>query len=64
MNENLSELLTYNEAAQFLRRKPGTLRHDVSRRRIPHVKVFGQVRFRRADLETFLSELAIPARAR
>jgi hypothetical protein len=29
MNENSSELLTYNEAAQFLRRKPGTLRHDV-----------------------------------
>ena len=41
------ELLTVNETAAYLKLKPWTIRHWVSGRKIPFVKLGSAVRFRR-----------------
>ncbi|HZR57026.1 MAG TPA: helix-turn-helix domain-containing protein [Terriglobales bacterium] len=57
-------LLTVPEAAAFLRIKPSTVRAWVLYRRIPFLKLGGStLRFRRSDLEKFISESVIEAAA-
>lgn len=47
-------LMTYDEAAEYLRLSPGTLRNKVSEGTIPFVKPGGSVRFRRAELDRWM----------
>ena len=50
-------LLTYEEAAELLGLKLGTLYSLVSTRRIPHVRLSGRlVRFERSTLEEYIAE--------
>lgn len=62
------EYLTYDEAAHWFTQKgirlsPLTLRRWVSRKRVPHRKVYGRVFFDPRELETFLDKTAVPAKA-
>ena len=57
-------LLSYGELAEYLGRSIDSLRHDVSTRRIPHVKLFGQVRFRRSEIDEWLEGKKINVRER
>jgi putative molybdopterin biosynthesis protein len=50
------ELLTVDEAAAVLKLKPWTIRHWVSDRRIPYVKLGSAVRFLRSDLDHFIKK--------
>lgn len=56
-----SNLLTREEAAQFLGVKPDTLAvwHSTKRYAIPLIKVGRAVRYRRSDLEAFLESRTI-----
>jgi len=61
-----SNILTYEELSKFLNRSVTTLRHDVMLNRIPYIKLgegkTAQVRFRRSDIEDWLSTKVIPAK--
>lgn len=57
------DYLNYEEAARYLNVAVGTLYAWVSQKRIPHVRLSGRlVRFRRAELETWLEERCVDAR--
>jgi excisionase family DNA binding protein len=66
MNE--SEILTYEDLSKILNRRVATLRHDVMKNRIPHIKLgegkTAQVRFRRSDIDAWLAARVIPAKER
>jgi excisionase family DNA binding protein len=57
-----TQLISVNDAAQFLAVSPSTLYGWVWQRRIPFVKVGRAVRFDMADLERFVAENRIQAR--
>lgn len=63
LNPHLSELrtLTLVEAAQATGIAERTLRHLVSTRRLPYLKVGRYLRFRPADLQAYLDEAMRPA---
>ena len=51
----VSDILTVQEAATYLRISPWTLRHWVSRGKVTHLKYLdGAVRFRKRDLDHFI----------
>jgi excisionase family DNA binding protein len=55
-------LLTAEEVATLTGFAEGTIRHFVSQKRIPVVRISARcVRFRRSDIETWLEEMLIPA---
>jgi excisionase family DNA binding protein len=56
-----SNLLRIDEAAKLLGVEISTLRSWVYKKRIPYVKLGGCLRFRRADLDDFISEHRVPA---
>ena len=47
-------LLRYSEAAEILNISPFTLRHHVSKRKVPFVKIGNSTRFVRSQLEDFI----------
>ena len=55
-------LLTVAEVAKLTGFAEGTLRHFISQKRIPVVRISARcVRFRRSDVETWLEQMVIPA---
>ena len=54
------ELMTVPEVAAFLRLTPKGVYSLVERRKIPFVKVSNRVRFRRADVISWLEENRVP----
>jgi hypothetical protein len=63
-----TEILSYEDLSKVLNRSVTTLRHDVMKNRIPHIKLgdgkTSQVRFRLCDIEAWLSAKVIPAKGR
>jgi excisionase family DNA binding protein len=56
-------LLTAAEVAALTGFAEGTIRHFVSQRRIPVVRISARcVRFRRSDIESWLERLLVPSR--
>ncbi|MBI1352088.1 MAG: helix-turn-helix domain-containing protein [Actinomycetales bacterium] len=55
------DLLTVEQAADYLNITDHFVRRLVRERRIPFLKVGRLVRFRRADIEVYLAECAVPA---
>lgn len=49
-------LLNVEDASRLLRVAPKTIRNWQYQGRLPYVKVFGAVRFKRSDLETLIEE--------
>jgi excisionase family DNA binding protein len=57
-----ADLLTVPEAASFLRLQPSTIRAWILQRKIPFVKLGHRaVRFRRCDLEKFITGSLVSA---
>ena len=56
MPEDSLALMTVEEAASYLRLAPWTLRHWVCQKKIPFVRLGRTVRFRRKDMERFVSQ--------
>ncbi len=56
-------LLTVKEAAVLLRIQEDTLRHWLSDRRLPFVKIGGRTMLRRRDLESYIDAQTVPAEA-
>ena len=56
MPEDSLALMTVDEAASYLRLAPWTLRHWVCQKKIPYVRLGRTVRFRRRDMERFVSQ--------
>lgn len=54
-------LLDYDQAAAYLGTTPRHVRHLWQTRRISAVKVGSLVRFRRQDLDKFISDNVVPA---
>jgi excisionase family DNA binding protein len=55
-------LLTAAEVATLTGFAEGTIRHFVSQKRIPVVRISARcVRFRRSDIESWLEQMLIPA---
>jgi excisionase family DNA binding protein len=54
MPEESTALMTVDEAAEYLRLAPWTLRHWVSKKKIPYVRLGRSIRFRRKDMERFV----------
>ena len=54
-------LLSVEEAAEHLRIAVWTLRHWVSDRKIPFVKLGSRVRFRQPDLDRFITQNLVKA---
>jgi excisionase family DNA binding protein len=50
------DLVSVEEAARVLGVAPKTIRNWQYQKRIPHVKIFGVIRFKRGDLESLISE--------
>jgi len=65
MNE-VAEIMDYHQLSSYLGRSSSALRHDVSRGRIPHLKLgegkHAQVKFRKKDIDAWLESLMTPAR--
>jgi excisionase family DNA binding protein len=56
-------LLTLEEAAEYLKIAPGTLKNWLYLQRIEHVRIASnRIRFRRAALDRFIAAHTIPAR--
>ena len=51
------DILTIKEVARILRVSPETIRRRCRDRRIPHFRLFGQIRFRRAEVDAWIEEL-------
>jgi excisionase family DNA binding protein len=53
-----SGLMTTEQAAEYLAVKPATLQvwRSTNRKKLTYVKVGGQVRYRRQDLDAFITE--------
>ena len=56
MLEDSLALMTVEEAASYLRLAPWTLRHWVCQKKIPYVRLGRTIRFRRRDMERFVSQ--------
>ena len=56
MPEESTALMTVDEAAAYLRLAPWTLRHWVCKKKIPYVRLGRSVRFRRKDMERFVTQ--------
>ncbi len=55
-------LLTAAEVAKLTGFAEGTIRHFVSQRRIPFVRISARcVRFRRSDIDAWLEQLLVPS---
>ena len=50
----MEPLLNVKQAAEILGIRPATVYQHVWKRRIPHVKVLGALRFRASDLEAWI----------
>jgi excisionase family DNA binding protein len=61
MNYQHSDLLCVDEAAQYLRVSPGTLRNWLSMRRLEFVKIGRLTRVSRAALDRYIAEHTRPA---
>ena len=57
-------MLDIESAAEYLGTTVRHMRHLVAQRQITYVKVGGKVRFRKADLDTFIEAALVPALAR
>lgn len=57
------KLLTYDSAGEYLGVSPWTLKHWVSDRKVPFVKLGSAVRFRRQDLDRFVRRHVVHAKA-
>lgn len=57
---NQREIMTVNEAADYLRFSHHTLREKLAMREIPHYKVGGSIRLRKSDLDKWINKNAIP----
>jgi len=56
-------LLTAAEVAELTGFAEGTIRHFVSQRRIPYVRISRRcVRFLRSDIEAWVQQLTVPSR--
>ena len=51
------DILTIKEVAGMLRTSPETIRRRCRQRRMPHFRLFGQIRFRRAEIDAWIDEL-------
>jgi excisionase family DNA binding protein len=56
------EILTLEEAADYLRWSPHTLREKMRLQQIPYYRVKGSIRFRRSKLDSWLDSGEIIAR--
>ena len=54
-----NRLLDVQEAAEYLKTTPATLRCRVSRRQVPFVKIGRSVRFRVSDLDKWIDRQAV-----
>jgi excisionase family DNA binding protein len=54
-----NELLCVDEAAEYLRISPHTLRAWVAQGKLPYVKLVGRVLFRMEDLKAFVNSSLI-----
>ena len=52
------EILTIKEVAAALRTSSETVRRKCRAKRIPHFRFFGQIRFRRAEIDAWIDALA------
>mgnify|MGYP006310667409 CR=1 FL=1 len=52
----MEKLLNSSEAAKYLNIKEWTLRHWVSEKRIPYVKLGRCVRFKQSDLDKYIEQ--------
>lgn len=59
-----SRLLNIREAATYIGCAPGTLRKWVSQKSVPFIKVGRLVRFREADLDTWLDSQRVEPQER
>ncbi len=55
------QILTYTEAADFLKSSPGSLRQKVMKREIPFIKFGKSVRFDQQEIEDWVESKKIPA---
>jgi len=56
MPDDNNALMTVEETAAYLRLAPWTIRHWVCQKKIPYVRLGRSVRFRRKDMERFVSQ--------
>ena len=56
-----TELLTVDEASDFLRLKPSTVRSWLLKRRLPFIKLGSRVFLRASDLQSFIESGLRPA---
>ena len=56
MPDDASVLMNIEETAAYLRLAPWTIRHWVCQKKIPYVRLGRSVRFRRKDLERFVTQ--------
>ncbi|MBM3741101.1 MAG: helix-turn-helix domain-containing protein [Acidobacteria bacterium] len=56
MSEDNNALMTVEETAAYLRLAPWTIRHWVCQKKIPYVRLGRSVRFRRKDMERFVTQ--------
>lgn len=57
-------LLTLPEVSRILKRSHKSIYHDIQRRRIPFVRIGGQLRFRHEDIRNFIDSLVVPIKER
>lgn len=63
MSEKENDLMTIKQLSVYLQVPRGTISNWVSARKIPCIKISGRhLRFRKSDIETFLSERSQEAR--
>lgn len=58
MQRSADELLTIKDVARMLRLSNETVRRRCRQGRMPHLRLFGQLRFRKAEVEGWIQELA------
>ncbi|MBM3811276.1 MAG: helix-turn-helix domain-containing protein [Acidimicrobiia bacterium] len=56
MPDDSNVLMTVEETAAYLRLGPWTIRHWVCQKKIPYVRLGRSVRFRRKDMERFVTQ--------
>jgi excisionase family DNA binding protein len=56
MSDDNNALMTVEETAAYLRLAPWTIRHWVCQKKIPYVRLGRSVRFRRKDMERFVTQ--------
>lgn len=54
-------LMTVQEAAKYLRFSAGAVRRRCRTKAVPHLRIFGRLRFRRAELDAWIDERAARA---